>query len=68
MGDIDPEVGTRLRAHSFARLSRPSVGALVEPTPVVRDHDGRDAVARLFSSSAPLEYLAVVDRRQRPVA
>ena len=68
MGDIDPEVGTRLRAHSFARLSRPSVGTLVEPTPAVRDHDGRDAVARLFSSSAPLEYLAVVDRRQRPVA
>lgn len=68
MADVDQSIGSRLRSRGYARLPTPCVGALADLAPVARDHDGREAVARLFSSFPLLTYLPVLDSRQRAVA
>jgi hypothetical protein len=56
-----------MRSRSFARLSEDGVGMLAEPAPIARDHDGRE-IAQLFGSDVEVDYVPVLDGRNRPVA
>ena len=66
--ELDDSLGALLWERSFARLARAGVGVLAEPAPVVRDQDGSEAIARLFSADASVDYLPVLDELGRPVA
>ena len=68
MGGMDGRLGTHMRSRSFARLSEDGVGMLAEPAPIARDHDGRDAMEQLFRSDVEVDYIPVLDGRNRPVA
>lgn len=67
MNAVDAELGVHMRARSLVRLSEGGVGPLVEPAPIVRDHDGSAALVHLFFCDMRAEYAAVVDDRGRPL-